>query len=88
MNFLKIYDIKQVISADIGTLKCNSTNFKKIREMKMVICTRDSTKVLKASLYLLARDGEGFVDFFTKDRKVFPLIDREGLSEGFLLYHH
>ena len=36
----------------MGTLNCNSTNFKKIREMKVVICTRDSTKVLKASLSL------------------------------------
>ena len=39
-------------SAEIATLNCNSTNLKKIREMKVVICTRDSTKVLKASLSL------------------------------------
>ena len=36
----------------VGTLNCTSTDFKKIREMKVVICTRDSTKVLKASLSL------------------------------------
>ena len=37
----------------VGTLNCTSTDFKKIREMKVVICTRDSTKVLKASLSLI-----------------------------------
>ena len=70
-NFLKIYDIKRVISADIGTLNCNSTNFKKIREMKVVICTRDSTKVLKVSLSLkpgwMGTISELLKKYFTKE---------------------
>ena len=37
----------------VGTLNCNSTDFKKIRQMKVVIFTRNSTKVLKASLSLV-----------------------------------
>ena len=37
----------------------NSTNFMKICEMKVVICTRDSTKVLKASLSLNPGDNRG-----------------------------
>ena len=48
ITFQKICQIKACwldYSAEIGTLNCNSTNLKKI-------CTRHSTKVLKASLSL------------------------------------
>ena len=52
------------------TSNCNSTDFKKIREMKVVICIRDSTKVLKAFISL-------------SDLKSLDLVVDPTLSQGF-----
>ena len=50
LSYCGLVDAK--LRASDKDLNCNSTTLKKIREMSVVICTRDLTKVLKASLYL------------------------------------